>query len=158
MLQTTPLLDEVAAQGQAYINTVRNLPQNQTVDAAVLETMYGLGFNALAAQKYQDAWALFSFLLAQRPAEPAYLAGMGHALSGLGDWGTACMMHATAAGLNGNNTGHYLALAEGLIELKELDKAGFVLAVLEVSPEYDAAIQKLHTKAAAVKALIDNAS
>lgn len=158
MLKTTPLLDEVAAQGQAYINDLRQFAQPTSVDAAVLDTLYGLGFNALASQKFQDAWALFSYLLSLKPAEPSYLAGMGHALSGLGDYETACLMHSTAACLNADNAGHYLALADALIELKDLQKADFVLAVAEAGDAQPALIQKMRSKAAAVKVLLSNAT
>ena len=158
MLKTTPLLDEVATHGQAYIDALRTAASSKKLNTELLDTMYGMGYNALSAQKYQEAQVLFTYLMAQNPADPNYLAGMGHALVGLGDLESASFMHSTAACLSQNNSGHYIALAEVLIELKDLEKADFVLAAAESSGASGAVVQKLRTKLLAVKALIGNAN
>ncbi len=158
MLQKTPLLDELAAHGKACIDALRTAASSKKLNMELLDAMYGMGYNALSAQKYQEAQVLFTYLMAQNPADPNYLAGMGHALAGLGDLESASFMHSTAACLSQDNAGHYVALAETLIELKDLAKAEFVLAAAESSGASSAVVQKLHTKLMAVKALIGNAN
>ncbi len=157
-LQTTPLLDELAAHGQACMQAIKAAAQSQTLHPEVLEALYSFGFNALTAHKFEEAHGLFSYLLAQNPANSNFLAGMGHALSGLGQWHAAAQMHSTAACFNPDNAGHYIALAEALIEIKELEKAEFVLAVAEYSAAPGAVVQRLRTKLLAVKELMAHAN
>jgi predicted Zn-dependent protease len=157
MLQTTPLLDELAAHGQACVDAIRAAAANAPAQSELLDAVYGLGYNALTTQKYDEAQILFSYLLAQNPAKPDYLAGMGHALAGLGQWDIAGCMHATAACLNPRKADHYLALAQVLLEMKELEKAEFVLALAEAESASVPLVQKLRAKLHARKELMAHA-
>lgn len=158
MLKTTPLLDELSAHGQACIDAVRTFATPANTQTEVLETLYALGYNALSLEKYEDAHVIFSYLVAQNAANANYLAGLGHALSGLGELDAAALMQATAASLNLDNPGHYIALADTLIALKELQKAEFVLAFAESGGASASLVQKMRTKLVALKELLANAN
>jgi predicted Zn-dependent protease len=157
MSQNTPLLDELAAHSQAFIAELRASAGSKKLNTELLDTLYGLAYNTLKSQKYQEAQVLFTYLLAQNPAESNYFAGMGYALAGLNDLNSASVMHATAAALNPDNAGHYVALAEALIALKDLEKAEGVLAAAEAAGAPSPTVHKLRAKQHAVKELMAHA-
>jgi Flp pilus assembly protein TadD len=124
------------------------------LDDVAFDRMYGFGFRLLAAEQYEQALSVFSFLFAQRPTEPRVLSGFGHSLYGLGDVGEAAMMHSLAYSAEPDNPGHILAMAEDLMALDvpmvtDLLRAAEYLA--DQTPQYTATAERARALLALMK-------
>jgi len=143
--------------GRTALEDIRRLPPSGALDDASVETFYAIGYNALLARKHDDASNIFGMLLAVRPADPRFFAGLGLALKELGDLDTAAMLFSMAAGLDADNPRHHLALAEVLIAQGKRELGRVVLDVVVTDAGRRPQCADVAERAGAMLALLDHA-
>lgn len=143
--------------GQRALEDIRRLPPSGALDDESVETFYAIGYNALLARKFDDASNIFGMLLAVRPADPRFFAGLALALKEQGDLDTAALLLSLAAGLDADNPRHHLALAEVLIAQGKREMARVVLDVVVTDATRRPSCADVAERASALITLLDHA-
>lgn len=152
MNATVNTADENA--GARTLEAIRRLPPSGALDDTSVETFYSIGYNALASRQYDDAGNIFGMLTAVRPSDPRFVAGLGLAFKGIGDYDNAAMLLALAGGLDTGNPRHYIPLAEVLIAQEKREQAMVVLDAAVVFASMRKELDEVRVRAEALRELL----
>ena len=121
------------------------------------EALYALAYQALLADKFEEADSLLEILQCYRPADPRFLAAYAQSRRGLGHPEQAVGLRSLALVADGGNPEHLLGMAEDFIAANDRDTAR---SVLQVCTEHAGAPERarLRERAQALAGLLGHAS